>query len=46
MFLLKFNATDFRKREVIFQPRKKRTAQAGEFKNTQITTPKSRIKGL
>lgn len=37
----KFNATDFRKREVIFQPRKKRTAQAGEFKNTQITTPKS-----
>ena len=36
----KFNATDFRKREVIFQPRKKRTAQAGEFKSTQITTPK------
>ena len=37
----KFNATDFRKREVIFQPRKKRIAQAGEFKNTEITTPKS-----
>ncbi|MCY4320823.1 MAG: translation initiation factor IF-2, partial [Bdellovibrionaceae bacterium] len=37
----KFNATDFRKREVIFQPRKKKTALAGEFKNTQITTPKS-----
>ena len=37
----KFNATDFRKREVIFQPRKKRIAQAGEIKNTQITTPKS-----
>ncbi len=37
----KFNATDFRKREVIFQPRKKRIAQAGEFKNTLITTPKS-----
>ena len=37
----KFNATDFRKREVIFQPRKKRTALAGEFKSTQITTPKS-----
>ena len=37
----KFNPTDFRKREMIFQPRKKRTAQAGEFKNTQITTPKS-----
>ena len=37
----KFNATDFRKREVIFQPRKKRTAQVGEFKSTPITTPKS-----
>ena len=37
----KFNATDFRKREIIFQPRKKKTAQAGEFKSTQITTPKS-----
>ena len=37
----KFNATDFRKREIIFQPRKKRTALAGEFKSTQITTPKS-----
>ena len=37
----KFNATDFRKREVIFQPRKKRMAQAGETKSTQITTPKS-----
>ncbi|MBC6415343.1 MAG: translation initiation factor IF-2 [Bdellovibrionales bacterium] len=37
----KFNATDFRKREVIFQPRKKRLAQVGEFKSTQITTPKS-----
>ena len=37
----KFNATDFRKREVIFQPRKKRTALAGEFKSTQVTTPKS-----
>ena len=37
----KFNATDFRKREVIFQPRKKRTAQAGEFKSTLITKPKA-----
>ena len=37
----KFNATDFRKREVIFQPRKKRTAQIGEFKSTKITTPKT-----
>ena len=40
----KFNATDFRKREVIFQPRKKRTAQMGEFKTTQITDPKSHKK--
>lgn len=38
---LKFNATDFRKREVIFQPRKKRIAQAGEFKSTLVTTPKA-----
>ena len=37
----KFNATDFRKREVIFQPRKKRTALTGEFKSTKITKPKS-----
>lgn len=37
----KFNATDFRKREVIFQPRKKRTMTLGEFKRTPITTPKS-----
>ena len=37
----KFNATDFRKREVIFQPRKKRTAQPGEFKSTLITKPKA-----
>ena len=37
----KFNATDFRKKEVIFQPRKKKTVQAGESKSTEITTPKS-----
>ena len=37
----KFNPTDFRKREVIFQPRKKRTVSMEEFKSTQITTPKS-----
>ena len=37
----KFNATDFRKREVIFQPRKKKVAQVGEYKSTLITTPKS-----
>ncbi len=37
----KFHATDFRKREVIFQPRKKRMALTGDFKSTIITTPKS-----
>ena len=37
----KFNPTDFRKREVIFQPRKKRTVSMEEFKSTNITTPKS-----
>ena len=37
----KFNATDFRKREMIFQPRKKRTSLTGQFKSTLITTPKS-----
>ena len=37
----KFNATDFRKREAIFQPRKKRIAPTGEIKSTLITTPKS-----
>jgi len=36
-----FNATDFRKREIIFQPRKKKISGSGEFKSTQITTPKS-----
>lgn len=36
----RFLATDFRKREVIFQPKKKRVA-TGEFKATQITTPKA-----
>ena len=38
---VKFHASDFRKREVIFQPRKKRTVTAGEVKKTQITRPKS-----
>ena len=37
----KFNPTDFRKREVIFQPKKKRILATGNFKSTQITTPKS-----
>ena len=36
-----FRATDFRKREVIFQPKKKRPAGALSSKKTQITTPKS-----
>ncbi len=36
-----FRATDFRKREVIFQPKKKRPAGASSSKKTQITTPKS-----
>ncbi len=37
----KFNSTDFRKREVIFQPKKKRILATGNFKSTKITTPKS-----
>ncbi len=36
-----FRATDFRKREVIFQPKKKRVVSGAGFKKTQITTPKS-----
>lgn len=35
----KFNSTDFRKREIIFQPKKKRVI-VGNFKKTTITTPK------
>ncbi len=35
-----FTATEFRKREVIFQPKKKRV-QTGDAKKTQITTPKA-----
>lgn len=35
----KFNSTDFRKREIIFQPKKKRIV-VGNFKKTEITTPK------
>ena len=37
----KFNPTDFRKREVIFQPKKKRILTTGDFKATEITTPKA-----
>ena len=36
-----FRATDFRKREVIFQPKKKRPTSDFSTKKTQITTPKS-----
>ena len=36
-----FTATDFRKREVIFQPKKKRIATISQTKKTQITTPKA-----
>ena len=36
-----FRATDFRKREVIFQPKKKRPVSMLSSKKTQITTPKS-----
>lgn len=39
--LQKFSATDFRKREVIFQPKKKKVVSAREIKKTQITTPKA-----
>lgn len=37
----KFQAADFRKREVIFQPKKKRLVISGEAKKTKITVPKS-----
>ena len=37
----KFKATDFRKREVVFQPKKKKNVLLGQqFKKTQVTTPK------
>ncbi len=35
-----FSSSDFRKREMVFQPKKKRLAK-GEGKKTQITTPKA-----
>ncbi|MBX3022377.1 MAG: translation initiation factor IF-2 [Bdellovibrionales bacterium] len=34
-----FTATEFRKREVIFQPKKKKSMVGGASKKTQITTP-------
>ncbi len=36
-----FNASDFRKREVIFQPKKKKVAVGRDIKKTQLTTPKA-----
>ncbi len=36
-----FSATEFRKREVIFQPKKKRLQVGREAKKTMITTPKA-----
>lgn len=36
-----FTATEFRKREVIFQPKKKKLSASRDMKKTQITTPKA-----
>ncbi len=36
-----FNAADFRKREVIFQPKKKKIQSSRDVKKTLITTPKA-----
>lgn len=36
-----FNSADFRKREVIFQPKKKKVAVGRDFKRTQLTTAKA-----
>ena len=36
-----FNASDFRKREVIFQPKKKKVAVGRDVKKTLLTTPKA-----
>ena len=40
-FSSKFQAADFRKREVIFQPKKKRLVSSKAAKKTKITVPKS-----
>ena len=37
----KFQASDFRKREIVFQPKKKRINLSGDIKKTQITKPKA-----
>ena len=34
-----FVSSDFKKREVVFQPKKKRVVVSGDFKKTQLTTP-------
>lgn len=39
--LLQFNAVEFRKREMVFQPKKKREALGREARKTQITQPKA-----
>lgn len=36
-----FNVTEFRKREIVFQPKKKKATLGREGKKTQITTPKA-----
>ncbi|MCB0364377.1 MAG: translation initiation factor IF-2 [Bdellovibrionaceae bacterium] len=36
-----FTATEFRKREIVFQPKKKKIPGKGEAKKTQLTTPKA-----
>jgi len=36
-----FTATEFRKREVIFQPKKKKSNLGRDVKRTQVTTPKA-----
>lgn len=36
-----FNVTEFRKREMVFQPKKKKGLLSRESKKTQITTPKA-----
>ena len=37
----KFQAADFRKREVVFQPKKKRLGPSGSSKKTKVTLPKA-----
>lgn len=39
--LASFSATEFRKREMVFQPKKKKGMLAREAKRTEITTPKA-----